>query len=268
MSFPALHIDTLGSQGQDIVLLHGWGVNNQVFSPLKNALHQYRVHYVDLPGFGLSPNINGGITQWAQALAEQLPPQAIWIGWSLGGLIASQVAIDYPDSVAALVTIASSPCFMARESFLAHEKDHSTPSWSGIQPDVLAQFSSQLDRNLSRSVERFLAIQAMGSDNPKSEIQQIKSLVLSKPLPTQQGLSQGLDMLAQVDLRATITQIQQPWLRIWGRLDSLVPRKIISLLPSSNNIEDVLLHKASHAPFISHPDAFLDHLLPWLTKYR
>ncbi|MGK0410956.1 MAG: pimeloyl-[acyl-carrier protein] methyl ester esterase [Shewanella psychromarinicola] len=261
MSFPALHIDTEGSQGQDIVLLHGWGVNNQVFSPLKNALQQYRVHYVDLPGFGLSPNIDGDITQWAQALAEQLPQQAIWIGWSLGGLIASQVAINNPESVAALVTIASSPCFMARET------NNLTPAWFGIQPQVLAQFSSQLSHDLARTVERFLAIQAMGSDNPKSDILHIKNLVLNKPLPTQQALSQGLDMLAQVDLRATIPQIEQPWLRIWGKLDSLVPRKIITALPDSDNIEDVVVHKASHAPFISHPDAFLGHLLPWLTKY-
>lgn len=261
MSFPALHIDTIGSQGQDIVILHGWGVNNQVFSPLQNALHQYRVHYVDLPGFGLSPNIDGDISQWVQALASQLPQQAIWVGWSLGGLVASQVAIDYPKSVAALVTIASSPCFMARE------ENGSTPSWSGIQPEVLTQFSNQLNRDLSRTVERFLAIQAMGSDNAKSDIQQIKSLVLSKPLPTQQALSQGLDMLAQVDLRPRITQIQQPWLRIWGKLDGLVPRKIITSLPSSNDIKDVVLNKASHAPFISHPDEFLAHLLPWIIKY-
>ncbi|WP_350432318.1 pimeloyl-ACP methyl ester esterase BioH [Shewanella sp. H8] len=267
MSFPALHIDTVGSQGQDIVLLHGWGVNNQVFSPLQNALHQYRVHYVDLPGFGLSPNIDGDIKQWTQALATQLPQQAIWVGWSLGGLIASQVAIDYPESVAALVTIASSPCFMARESVMTHEKGYSTPSWPGIQPEVLAQFSSQLSRDLSRTVERFLAIQAMGSDNAKSDIQHIKSLVLSKPLPTQQGLSQGLDMLAQVDLRASVTQIQQPWLRIWGKLDGLVPRKIITSLPSRDNIEDMVINKASHAPFISHPEEFLDRLLPWIIKY-
>jgi pimeloyl-[acyl-carrier protein] methyl ester esterase len=260
VSFPALHIDTVGSQGQDIVLLHGWGVNNQVFRPLQHALQQYRVHYVDLPGFGLSPNIDGEITQWAQALAEQLPQQAIWIGWSLGGLIASQVAINHPESVAGLVTIASSPCFMAREAI------NLVPVWFGIQPDVLAQFSSQLNRDLSRTVERFLAIQAMGSDNPKADIQQIKSLVLSKPLPTQQGLAQGLDMLAQVDLRATIAQIRQPWLRIWGKLDSLVPKKIITALPNSDNIEDVILNKASHAPFISHPDAFLNHLLFWLIK--
>ncbi|MGX9460679.1 pimeloyl-ACP methyl ester esterase BioH [Shewanella sp. A14] len=260
MSFPALHIETVGSQGPEVVLLHGWGVNNQVFNPLKNALHQYRVHYVDLPGFGLSPNIDGDIDQWSQALAAQLPQQAIWIGWSLGGLIASQIAINYPQSVASLVTIASSPCFMARKQSV------SSPSWSGIQPEVLAQFSTQLSRDLSRTVERFLAIQAMGSDNPKSDIQQIKNLVLSKPLPTQQGLSQGLDMLAEVDLRPATAQIQQPWLRIWGKLDSLVPRKIISSLPSRDNIEDVVINKASHAPFISHPDAFLHHLLPWLAK--
>ncbi|AZG71300.1 pimeloyl-ACP methyl ester esterase BioH [Shewanella livingstonensis] len=262
MSFPALHIDTVGLKGQDIVFLHGWGVNNQVFSPLKNALLQYRVHYVDLPGFGLSPNIDGDIRQWSQALAAQLPKHAIWVGWSLGGLIASQVAIDYPESVAALVTIASSPCFMAREI------NQTSSAWSGIQPNVLAQFSNQLSQNLSRTVERFLAIQAMGSDHPKADIQQIKNLVLSKPLPTQQGLSQGLDMLAHVDLRERITQIQQPWLRIWGKLDSLVPREIITVLPKNDNIEDVLINKASHAPFISHPDAFLSYLLPWIIKYR
>jgi len=261
VSFPALHIETVGSQGQDIVLLHGWGVNNQVFSPLHHALQQYRVHYVDLPGFGLSPNLDGDITHWAQALAAQLPQQAIWVGWSLGGLIATQVAIDNPKSVAGLVTIASSPCFMARAA------NSLAPAWFGIQPQVLAEFSSQLSHDLSRTIVRFLAIQAMGSDNPKADIQQIKSLVLSKPLPTQQGLSQGLAMLAQVDLRSQLCQIQQPWLRIWGKLDGLVPRKIITTLPHGDDIEDVVVNKASHAPFISHQDTFLNHLLPWLIKY-
>lgn len=35
-------------------MIHGWGVNSAAFSPLYELLTEYRVHYVDLPGFGLS----------------------------------------------------------------------------------------------------------------------------------------------------------------------------------------------------------------------
>jgi pimeloyl-[acyl-carrier protein] methyl ester esterase len=262
VSFPALHIDIVGTQGPDVILLHGWGVNNAVFGPLKNALHQYRVHYVDLPGFGLSPNIDGNINQWVQALAQQLPKNAIWIGWSLGGLLASKVAIDFPDSVSALVTLASSPCFMARDA------TQTSPAWPGMLPAVLTQFSTQLTRDLPRTVERFLAIQAMGSDNAKADINQIKQLVLSKPLPSKQALSQGLAMLEDVDLRGQLSQITQPWLRVWGKLDGLVPRRVIEQMPQAQHITDIVLNKASHAPFISHPDEFLHNLLPWIIKYQ
>ena len=262
MSFPALHIEIVGTQGPDVVLLHGWGVNNAVFSPLKNALHQYRVHYVDLPGFGLSPNIDGDINQWVQALAQQLPKNAIWIGWSLGGLLATKVAIDFPDSVSTLVTLASSPCFMAREA------TETTPAWPGILPAVLGQFSTQLNRDLPRTVERFLAIQAMGSDNAKADISQIKQLVLSKPMPSRQALAQGLTMLEEVDLRGQLSQLQQPWLRVWGKLDGLVPQRVIKHMPQASHITDAIIPKASHAPFISHQDEFLHNLLPWIIKYQ
>ncbi len=39
----------------------------------------------------------------AQQVLEQAPPQAVWLGWSLGGLVASQVR-DRPERVQALVT--------------------------------------------------------------------------------------------------------------------------------------------------------------------
>ncbi|MDP0869742.1 hypothetical protein Q8F85_27765, partial [Klebsiella pneumoniae] len=39
----------------------------------------------------------------AQRVLEQAPPQAVWLGWSLGGLVASQVAIMRPERVQALV---------------------------------------------------------------------------------------------------------------------------------------------------------------------
>lgn len=258
MTTPPLHIEHLGqstSQTQDIVVLHGWGVNSGIFAPLHSALANYSVHYVDLPGFGHSPAIEGELDSWVDAIMEQVPATAIWMGWSLGGLVASRAAIRYPERVTSLVTIASSPCFVANE-----EED-----WPGIAPKVLQQFFSQLGQDPTKTIDRFLAIQAMGSEHAKQDIQQIRQLVLAKDMPTEAVLTQGLMFLKNVDLRADLAHIKQPWLRLWGRLDSLVPNKVHTKLPSHHqDIEDIVFPRASHAPFISHPETFFNALLPWL----
>ncbi|MCL1142849.1 pimeloyl-ACP methyl ester esterase BioH [Shewanella gaetbuli] len=258
MSGSTLHIETIG-QGHDVVLLHGWGVNSAVFEPIKHALNDYTVHYVDLPGFGHSDPIEGDIHDWVNALAQRLPDNAIWLGWSLGGLVATQLAINFPQKAKGLITVASSPCFMA-------QPNEQPQPWPGIAPQVLSQFSEQLNNNLPKTIERFLAIQAMGSESAKSDIQVIKSLVLAKPLPEQQSLQQGLDMLANIDLRHQLAEIELPWLRIWGRLDGLVPKRTLKMLNADQKTTDIILQKASHAPFISHSSLFIEQIKPWLNK--
>ena len=96
-----LHIEISG-QGPDLVMLHGWGVNSAVFAPLHESLSQYRVHYVDLPGFGHSQMVEGGLSTWVDTLVAALPEHAIWAGWSLGGLVATQAALSYPQKIKGL----------------------------------------------------------------------------------------------------------------------------------------------------------------------
>jgi pimeloyl-[acyl-carrier protein] methyl ester esterase len=248
-----LHIEISG-QGPDLVMLHGWGVNSAVFTPLHESLSQYRVHYVDLPGFGHSQMVEGGLSTWVDTLVAALPEHAIWAGWSLGGLVATQAALSYPQKIKGLITIASSPCFMARED----------EAWPGIPPQVLNQFREQLGQNLPKTIERFLAIQAMGSETAKEDIKQLRDLVLARPLPNTRALTQGLNMLTDVDLRQQLIELQQPWLRIWGRLDGLVPKRVPPKMPITAQSVDVMLAKASHAPFISHQQEFLQVFMPWL----
>ncbi|MCL1138184.1 pimeloyl-ACP methyl ester esterase BioH [Shewanella pneumatophori] len=248
-----LHIESIG-QGPDLVILHGWGVNSAVFAPLKYALSDYRVHFVDLPGFGYSQVVEGNIHHWLTAIMQQVPQTAIWTGWSLGGLVTKLAAAHYPERVSALCTIASSPCFMARED------------WPGIPAEVLGQFASQLTKDLDKTVERFLAIQAMGSQTAKADIKQLRELVLARPSAQQSALAQGLNMLENVDLRAEVAAIKQPWLRVWGRLDGLVPRRVIKAMPQLENSQDLILAKASHAPFISHTEEFIEGYKLWLNS--
>ncbi|RLV60308.1 pimeloyl-[acyl-carrier protein] methyl ester esterase [Parashewanella curva] len=232
-------------------------MNHAVFSPLFERLQGYRVHYVDLPGFGHSDPVEGELMAWVDHLIEHLPDNSIWLGWSLGGLVATQLALTYPDKVRGLITVASSPCFLSKPD------EH----WAGMDPKVLSLFSEQLQSNIKKTVERFLAIQAMGSKTAKQEIKQLKHDVLTQPLPAQQALAQGLSFLQKYDLRNQATNIKLPWLRLWGRLDSLVPKAIIEQMPTTSNTTDVIMHDCAHAPFFSHPEEFCDILLKWLHKY-
>ncbi|KFZ37550.1 pimelyl-ACP methyl ester esterase [Shewanella mangrovi] len=255
MTSTSLFSQTVGS-GRPLVLLHGWGVNSSIFLPLIEQLDQYSCIAIDLPGFGESQVIEGGFDAWVAALATQIPPQSIVLGWSLGGLLATRLAQRYPLQIAGLITVASSPCFLAQTE----------QQWPGIAAPVLTQFELQLQQDLGKTVERFLALQAMGSVTARDDIKRIRELVLAKPQPQALALAQGLEMLRSIDLRDSLATLNCPWLRIWGKLDGLVPRKVISLLQSEGDITDVLINKASHAPFISHTDEFLSHFQQWSTQ--
>ncbi len=74
-------------------------------------------------------------------------------------------------------------------------------------------------------------------------------------------LNGGLEILKTVDLREPLASLAVPHLRIYGYLDGLVPRKVVPLLdalwPESQSL---VVAKAAHAPFISHPAEFCSAL--------
>ncbi|MEG3133697.1 pimeloyl-ACP methyl ester esterase BioH [Rouxiella sp. T17] len=242
-----LYWQTLGEGSRDIVLLHGWGLNAEVWRYIvERWTPHFRLHLIDLPGYGRSQDFGAlSLQQMTDAVLAQAPQSAVWIGWSLGGLVASQAALSAPDRVDALITVASSPCFAAHDS------------WPGIRPDVLQGFQHQLSEDFQRTVERFLALQTLGSESARQDARMLKSMVLDLPIPPVEVLSSGLDILNHQDITAQMQSLTLPFLRIYGALDGLVPRKIAPLLderwPQSRS---AIIPKASHAPFISHPDAF------------
>ncbi|OOF11838.1 pimeloyl-[acyl-carrier protein] methyl ester esterase [Salinivibrio proteolyticus] len=242
-------------QGPDLVLIHGWGMNSAVWSLILPYLTaNYRVHCVDLPGFGLSPAQPGlDLEQLAQVLLKESPAQATWLGWSLGGLVATQAALLAPHRLTGLVTVASSPKFVAE------------PGWRGIKPAVLNAFASQLEQDFSLTVERFMALQAMGSPTAKKDIKALKQAVFSRPAPDPQALADGLQILASADLRQACQSIRLPWLRLYGRLDGLVPVAVAGQMDAwvPHSPSEVFAHSA-HAPFVTEPDGVVDRLTAFL----
>ncbi|MFW7247980.1 MULTISPECIES: pimeloyl-ACP methyl ester esterase BioH [Enterobacter] len=243
---------TVGTGNCHLVLLHGWGLNAEIWHCIREELaSHFTLHLVDLPGFGRSRGYGAlSLDEMAQQVLDAAPQNAVWLGWSLGGLVASQVALSRPDRVQALVTVASSPCFSAQDA------------WPGIKPEVLAGFQQQLSEDFQRTVERFLALQTMGTDTARKDARTLKQTVLSLPMPEVEVLNGGLELLKTVDLRAPLASLTLPHLRIYGYLDGIVPRKVVPLLDSLwPNSESQIVAKAAHAPFISHPAEFCSALI-------
>lgn len=243
---------TAGTGTCHLVLLHGWGLNAEVWHCISEELaSHFTLHLVDLPGFGRSRGFGAmSLDEMAQQVLDAAPQNAIWLGWSLGGLVASQIALSQPERVKALVTVASSPCFSAQEA------------WPGIKPDVLASFQQQLSEDFQRTVERFLALQTMGTETARQDARTLKQTVLSLPMPDVEVLNGGLEILKTVDLREPLASLAVPHLRIYGYLDGLVPRKVVPLLDALwPDSESQVIAKAAHAPFISHPAEFCSALI-------
>lgn len=244
----------------NLVLLHGWGLNSAIWSGLLPTLGaHFNWHCIDLPGFGRS----AGQTQtcWATAVAQvaaQIPPDSLLLGWSLGGLFAQAVALQIPERIAGLVLVASSPCFRQQSDW----------PWA-MKAEVLAEFQSKLQQDYAKTLEQFLALQALGSPSLKQDVRFLKSVVLAQGQASDAALSVGLDWLAAIDLRAALSGLLPPSLWLFGKLDALVPaacaQAIPTLLPSA---QVQLWPKASHAPFLSQPDEFCRLLNDFAVEIR
>lgn len=241
----SLYTQTSGT-GPDLVLVHGWGLHGGIwerFVPLLAA--HFRVTCVDLPGHGRSDwQGEGTLDAMTEAVLSAAPAPAAWLGWSLGGLVATRAALMAPGKVTALVTIASSPCFVRK------------PGWqSAMLPVLLDTFAAELAQDYVRTLNRFLALQVRGSNNYGEVLKTLRALLLAHGEPDAAGLRAGLEILRTADLRDSLGDIGCPTLLLMGERDTLVPvnagHAASELFPDAR-LE--VIAGAGHAPFIAAPE--------------
>ncbi|PBJ84585.1 pimeloyl-[acyl-carrier protein] methyl ester esterase [Lysobacteraceae bacterium NML93-0399] len=250
-----MHIEVDGS-GAPLVLLHGWAMHGGVFAPLVEQLRGQRTVYrVDLPGHGVSRDatLPLAIAPVVEALVEVLPA-APWVGWSLGGLFALQAASVHPTRVPALAMLCASPRFVRGDGW-AH----------GMSAEIFRDFASGLRSDYRGTLDRFIALEAFGSEDPKGELRALRAEVFARGEPAAHVLADGLGLLETSDLRGHLPGLAVPSLWLSGRRDRLVdPRAMqaaAALAPGA--VAHTVAH-AGHAPFLTHAQAVAARLLEFL----
>lgn len=236
-SMNKIHLTKYG-RGYPLVFFHGWGFDSSVWRHLQPFLaHDFELIFVDLPGFGASAN--SGWCDFKEELLLILPRHFALVGWSLGGLFATRLAIEEPQRVEYLYNITSSPCFLAKES------------WPGVQPDVFQGFFNNLSLNPKETLENFVRLQAQSNTFEVNE----------KYLPSPEALWEGLNILKSWDFREHLHQMSQPVCYLFGRLDPITPVQVMETMREAYpDFRYVLFRKSAHMPFMSHPIEFVKEL--------
>ncbi|PCU45390.1 pimeloyl-ACP methyl ester esterase BioH, partial [Listeria monocytogenes] len=245
--------------GPALVLIHGWALHGGVFAPLVERLSaQFELHLVDLPGHG---NSRDDVTPLrlpfvVGAIAAATPP-AVWCGWSLGGLFALHAAATLP-KVRGLAMLAATPRFVRGED------------WPyAVETAVFEQFGQDLAQDYRGTLERFLALDAMGSEHARQELRSLRAALVARGEPAPRALQEGLRLLESADLRGALPRLPVPSLWLAGQRDRLVSARAMqaaaALAPRSS--VHVVAH-GGHAPFLGHTDevaAQLQHFVASLS---
>ncbi len=253
-----LYLKTQGkSSNKPLILLHGWGFNGEIWNDIGRVLAKdWYVYQVDLPGHGRSQMCEYSLPVLTENLVAALPKKAVWLGWSMGGLIAMAMASWQPASIQALVLVSSSPRFISADNW-----PHA------MKLGVLKQFAQQLQNDTLGTLKRFLALQVKGSESAREQLRSLNAVLKQTPIPQSQALQAGLQLLQNTDLRAEFSQINCPSLLCLGERDTLVPASVATdcqdLCPK---LQTVCIKSAGHLPFLSHPKQFLYYLQGFLNE--
>lgn len=257
----SLYVEVRG-QGPDLLLLHGWAMHGGIWpSSLLLALEKnFRLHIVDLPGHGYSAMLANGFSldNVTDALYHyaclHLDGPACWLGWSLGGMLAANIAVLHPQIVTRLVLVSSSLRFCQTENW-PHAMDVA----------VLKLFATQLGKDYHTTLSRFLALQFKGDRHAREGLRGLREQLFARGEPDKKTLHEGLAILLDTDLRWQAGNIPQPVKLIGGEYDSLTPVAALDTIAHQFVQAKLSIIKgAGHAPFISHAELFQQQLMPFL----
>ncbi|MGE6794149.1 alpha/beta fold hydrolase [Pseudomonas guineae] len=222
-----------------LILLPGWGLGSAPLQPLADALRgldpRLHVQIEPLPLLDSSDPAD-----WLDELDANLAQDAWLGGWSLGGMLAAQLAARRGERCNGLLTLGSNLRFVAE------------PSWPAAMADeTFAVFRQDCCADAAVTLKRFALLCAQGAADARGLSRQ---LLAAAPPAQSTTLLAGLDVLAALDTREALQAFVGPQLHLFAGADALVPATVApALLALLADVEVGLIDHASHAFALERP---------------
>jgi pimeloyl-ACP methyl ester carboxylesterase len=246
--------------GQPLVFVHGLsGCWANWLEQLPVFAGSHRVVTLDLPGFGHSPmpsqeiSISGYARLLDNLLGELGIDAAAVVGNSMGGFIAAELAIAFPQRVERLVLVSAAgisttghagtarvlPSLRRLETVLA-----ASGAWVASKSDTVAR--------RARLREALLALVLRHPERLPAALAAEQLRGAGKP-----GFIEALQSILDYDIRERLPEIACPTLVVWGDRDRLVPLRdadvFVELIP---NAHKVVFEDTGHMSMLERPAAF------------
>ena len=226
-----------------LVLIHGAGGSHLVWPRQLRRIDGWRVIALDLPGHGRSDRPGyDSIAAYAEVVDHFLTAlhieQAIVAGHSMGGAIAQQLALTYPEKVAGLVLL-------------------NTGAAMTVNPDLLEMAQTDLHK-AAEMISRWSWSRATTDDVRQRDVQ----IMVANGAAIVHG-----DFLAcsRFDVCAKVSQISAPTFIVGGEKDKMMP------LEHSTWLADNIAHSqmttmpnGSHMMMLEQPEYVSTTIQDWL----
>ncbi len=246
--------------GKPLVFVHGLsGSWPNWLEQLPVFAREHRVIALDLPGFGHSPLPSeklsiAGYARMLDGLLDRLQiDAAAVVGNSMGGFIAAELAISFPQRVERLVLVSAAGISTHRHRGsvravpalrLVERLVIAGGAWTAAKSDTVARRARLRDltlsvvaRHPSRLPAPLAAEQLRGAGKP--------------------GFLQGLEAVLDYEIRERLAQIACPTLIVWGDSDRLISVQdadvFAELIPNSRK---VVFADTGHVAMLERPDEF------------
>ncbi|MFN2612096.1 MAG: alpha/beta fold hydrolase [Solirubrobacterales bacterium] len=244
-------------EGPPVLLIHGLsGCWQNWLENIPHLAENHRVIAVDLPGFGASPLPPWEISvpaygRFVHDFCEQVGiGVAGVIGSSLGGFVASELAITEPERVEHLVLVSA-----AGVSFARTRREPAAVVGRVARAAAPLAFRHQM-QGLRRSRLRHLAYRGMVHDPRALDPRLLFEITL--PALRAPAFYDAITTLVGYDVRQRLAEIEVPTLVVWGRNDRVVPSPAAPLYRQliGDNARMEIFDRCGHLPMLERPVRF------------
>lgn len=242
--------------GVPVIFLHGytdsWHSFESILPHLPSSLHVFALTQrghgnSSKDGYDYHPR--DFAADVAAFIAEKQLDKVIIAGHSLGGVVAQQFALDYPQLVKAIILISTDPAY------------NDNPGMPEFMEEV-SRLSDPVDYRFAESFQYSTIVRPVDSNLVKFYIKE----TLKVPARVIQAIGVGF---MNVDYRKDLHKISQPVLVMWGDKDLICPRDGQDQFMKSIRKANLLVYEGTgHALHWEQPERFANDVIRFFDSLK